>query len=80
MSYYELYFNLKGEKSLRTYSRPVNLSRFDGINWMTSESELWPISDYLYKIPHRRILTSDQEQKRRHVDSRTFQAGLVGRV
>jgi hypothetical protein len=80
MSYYELYFNLKGEKSLRTYSRPVNLSRFDDIDWMTSESELWPISDYLYKIPHRRILTPEQERKRRRVDSRMFQAGLVGRI
>jgi hypothetical protein len=80
MSYYELYFNLKGEKSLRTYSRPVNLARFDGIDWMTSEFELWPISDYLYKISHLRILTHKQERKRRLVDSRTFQAGLVGRI
>ena len=29
MSYFEHYYNLAGEKTLRTYSRPVNLARFD---------------------------------------------------
>ena len=31
MSYFEHYFNLQREKSLRNYSRPVNLARFDRI-------------------------------------------------
>ncbi len=31
MSYFEDYFNLAGEKTLRAYSRPINLSRFDYI-------------------------------------------------
>src|SRR5215471_4475456 len=29
LSYFEHYYNLRGEKTLRAYSRPVNLSRFD---------------------------------------------------
>ena len=37
MSYFEHYFNLNGEKTLRRYSRPVNLKRFDRIGWMTSK-------------------------------------------
>ena len=37
MSYFESYFNLKRRKTLRAYSRPVNLSRFDALDWMTSE-------------------------------------------
>jgi hypothetical protein len=80
MSYYESYFNLKGEKTLRRYSRPVNLSRFDGIDWMTAEEELWVITDYLYRIPHRPVLTPEQERKRRRVDRRMFEAGLVGNI
>ena len=36
LSYFEHYYNLKGEKTLRAYSRPVNLTRFDSIDWMTS--------------------------------------------
>jgi hypothetical protein len=80
MSYYPYYFNLDAEFSLRTYSRPVNLSRFDRINWMTAEEELWAISDYLYKIPHRRLLTPAQERKRRWADRRLFDSGLVGMI
>src|SRR4029077_15776832 len=36
MSYFEQYFNLAGERTLRGYGRPVNLARFDRWHWMTS--------------------------------------------
>src|SRR5512132_2751545 len=29
MSYFNIYFNLRAERTLRSYSRPVNLARFD---------------------------------------------------
>ena len=32
MSYFNIYFNLRGERTLRRYSRPVNLARFDHLN------------------------------------------------
>jgi hypothetical protein len=38
MSYFEHYYNLKREKTLRRYSRPVNLARFDSIGWMTAST------------------------------------------
>ena len=59
MSYFEHYFNLEREKTLRKYSRPVNLTRFDGLNWMTSEEELWPIADHLVDIPHTLLRKTD---------------------
>src|SRR5437867_7913818 len=39
MSYFNIYFNLRGERTLRRYSRPVNLARFDRLHWMTTRSE-----------------------------------------
>ena len=57
MSYFEDYFNLRGEKSLRAYSRPVSLRRFDRVQWQTSESEVWAIPEHLVAIPHIQILT-----------------------
>ncbi len=30
-----------GEKTLRAYSRPVNLGRFDGIDWMIEKPSAW---------------------------------------
>ena len=62
MSYFEHYFNLAGEKTLRAYSRPVNLARFDGIGWMTAERDVWEIPEYLCGIPHTPLLTPAQQR------------------
>jgi len=78
MTYYEHYYNLRGEKSLRRYSRPVDLGRFDSIGWMTSEEELWAIGDYLSEIAHRPILPRELARRRRFVDRRLYDAGLLG--
>jgi hypothetical protein len=80
MSYFEHYYNSAGEKTLRTYSRPVNLRRFDRIGWMTAEEDLWPISDYLFSIPHTRLLTSGVVRNLNHMDARLMLAGKVGAV
>jgi hypothetical protein len=79
LSYFESYFNLRRQKTLRRYSRPVNLSRFDRLRWMTAEEDLWDIPDYLAGIPHRGLLTPSQENRLSPVDRRMFAAGLVGR-
>ena len=60
MSYFDFYFNTLGEKTLRSYSNPVNLSKFDKRNWMTTEENLDFIGDYLNEITHTKILTSKQ--------------------
>ena len=80
MSYFEHYFNPEAEKTLRTYSRPVNLARFDRIEWMTTERDLWDISDYLFSIPHRRLLRAPLARRLCRVDPRLFAAGCVGQV
>src|SRR3984893_10785681 len=41
LSYFEVYFNLRRERSLRTFSNPVNMARFDHLDWMTTEKPLW---------------------------------------
>ena len=78
MSYFELYFNLAAEKTLRNYSRPVNLARFDSFDWMRREQDLWAVSAYLFKIPHRPLLPSGRERRLSPVDDRLYRAGLVG--
>jgi hypothetical protein len=80
ISYFEHYYNPDGEKTLRTYSRPVNLRRFDRIDWMTAEQDLWPISDYLFSIPHKRLLTSGIVRNLNRMDARLMAAGKVGAV
>jgi hypothetical protein len=77
MSYFEHYYNLKGEKTLRAFSRPVNLTRFGKLNWMTSEEDVWEIPEYLTTIAHTPIL---QTNRRMFMDKRSYEAGLVGRA
>jgi hypothetical protein len=79
MSYFEDYYNLRGEKSLRAFSRPVNLSRFDrSVQWMTTFEDVWTIPEHLVAIPHTKILTKAMEHSLAMTDVRTFQAGRVG--
>ena len=80
LSYLESYFNLRGEKSLRRYSRPVSLARFDRRNWMTSEEDLWFIPQYLVGVRHYRLLPPQAQKRLARVDRRMFEAGLVGRA
>lgn len=79
MSYFESYFNLRRQKTLRAYSRPVNLARFDTLDWMTTEQDLWDIPNLLVKIPHTKIATRAAIRTYSRVDRRLFDAGLVGR-
>ncbi|MDQ5858387.1 MAG: hypothetical protein M3542_08960 [Acidobacteriota bacterium] len=79
LSYVEAYFNLRRQKTLRRFSRPFDLLRFDGIEWMTSEEDLWEIPNHLVGIRHERLLTPGQERNLAQVSRVVFAAGLVGR-
>jgi len=52
MSYFDFYFNTRGFKSLRSYTRPVNVNRIGGKNWMTSDNDLNFIGERLTALPH----------------------------
>jgi hypothetical protein len=78
MSYFNVYFNLRGERTLRRYSRPVNLTRFDWRNWMTTEKPVWFIAEYLCEIPHTPLLSSTMEKNLTRVDPRTIAGEMVG--
>ena len=62
MSYFDGYFNIYGYKSLRSYSAPVNLRRFDSLSWRTTEEWLDPIEACLQKVRHYSIITRPMER------------------
>jgi hypothetical protein len=69
MSYFHEYFLQNSrDKTLRTYSRPVDLSRFDKQGWETSEEDIWYIAMYLSGILHTPILTRSQIRTLRKAD------------
>jgi hypothetical protein len=78
VSYFDDYFNLLGDRTLRRYSAPVNLRRFDRLQWMTTEKPVWFIAEYLTKIRHFPIISQSQIKRLHRVDRLRLEAGLVG--
>jgi len=80
MSYFNLYFNMRGERTLRNFSRPVNLARFDHLEWMTTEDPVWFIPNYLCDIHHFKLLRPGMVKRLHRVDKRLFQAETIGKA
>jgi hypothetical protein len=59
MSYFHEYTN-KQRKTLRTYSAPVDLRRFDADLWVTNADDCWDVGAALDDVPHHRLLTPSQ--------------------
>ncbi|MDZ4244177.1 MAG: hypothetical protein U1C57_03675, partial [Candidatus Doudnabacteria bacterium] len=77
ISYFHEYFLDNGRKTLRSYSNPVDLSRFDKKGWMTAEKDVWYIERYLRKIPHQPILTKTMIKNLRRADPVEILAGKL---
>jgi hypothetical protein len=77
-SYLPNYVNFRGERTLRTFSRAVNLRRFDRQNWMTCDTDIWFIAEYLCEIPHTRLMTPQMERALTRVDARDLAAAMWG--
>jgi hypothetical protein len=80
LSYFEGYFNLRRERSLRTFSRPVNMKRFDSREWMTTDEPMWFVAEYLFEIHHYSLITPSMAKKLNRLDDRSFRAGCLGRA
>jgi len=75
MSYFDDYYNEQGEKSLRSYSMPVNLNMFDEQRWMTSEKDVWFIPEHLVDVKHIKIL--EERMRLRKADPLLLKAGML---
>lgn len=68
LSYFNEYFLDDGRKTLREYSEPVDLNKYNKIDWRTSEKDLKEILVGLDKVKHFKILTKKQEKNLRKAD------------
>lgn len=80
LSYFENYYNLRGERTLRAYSGPVNLERLDSQHWMTSEEDVWCVPELLIAARHYPILPDKAARGLARLDRRSFEAGMHGWV
>jgi len=80
LSYFEVYFNLRRERTLRTFSNPVDMARFDRLSWMTTDEPLWFVAEYLFTIRHFPLLKPQMARRLHRLDNRSFRAGCLGRA
>jgi hypothetical protein len=78
MSYFDFYFNLNGDKSLRGYSRPLNLSVFDRRNWRTTDEDLEFIGDKLENMHHFPVANKKMIANLKRVSDLMLRAGMLG--
>jgi hypothetical protein len=78
MSYFDDYYNWDGERTLRAFSRPISLARFDRIGWMTSEEDVWPLVEHLTTVRHARLVPPSVARGLPVLDRRSYESGLFG--
>lgn len=80
LSYFEHYYNLRGERTLRNYSRPVNLTPLDRCHWMTAEEDVWCVPERLIEAKHYPLFPDKVARALPRLDRRSYEAGMHGRV
>ena len=78
MSYFEVFFNVKGEKTLRAYTAPLNLTPFDKHAWLWDDAGVEVIVERLETARQIRLLTPALAATLSPVDKRSYDAGLLG--
>ena len=78
MSYFDFFFNIYGEKSLRSYSLPLDLTSFNKINWATTDEDLEYIGDKVESLHHFPVVSKKMIKKLNIASDSMIRAGLLG--
>jgi hypothetical protein len=78
LSYFEAFYNVDGEKTLRSYSVALDLAALEALDWATSDAALDVVAERLTSIRHYPMLTPAIEAALSPVDERSYRAGLQG--
>jgi hypothetical protein len=78
MSYFDFYFNIAGDKSLRSYSLPLDLTIYSSRKWATTNEDLEYIGDKLEKIRHFPVVTKMMIKNFKKASDTMLKAGMLG--
>ncbi len=78
LSYFEDYFNVYGEKTLRSYTRPLNLQTLDKAGWMWSDAGANAVEQHFSRMRKIPVLSAAMVAVLSPTDSLSFQAGMLG--
>jgi len=80
MTYFPSFYNMNGEYSLRQFTVPLDLSRYDRLHWEFEDEAMEEIGLKLSDIPVTKLMTPAEIRSLQKVDRRTFKAGMIGAI
>lgn len=78
MSYFDFYFNTAGDKSLRSYSLPFDLTYFDSGKWETTDDDLEYIGDKIESLRHYPVASKKMIKELYRASDTMMKAGMLG--
>ena len=76
VSYFHEYFMNNGAKTLRQYSEPFDLRKWNG-DWMTADDDLWDLERAIDRSPHHELISRKQIAGLRNADRIEIRAGKL---
>jgi hypothetical protein len=80
MSYFDSFYNIDREKTLRGYTVPLSLKVFDRVRWMTRDEPMAAIAARLDEIRRVFVLSRRMVERLSLMDQRSYEAGMLGVV
>ena len=80
ISYFEQFYNVAGEKTLRSYTRPLTISIRKFGMWVSDDDAMERIADALNTMRRFPVVTPPMVRTLTKVDPRSYEAGLQGSV
>jgi len=78
MSYFEDFFNVEGEKTLRGYTRPLDLKTMDHSGWMWRDNGVDAVENRLKELKVIPLLTAELAINLSPVDRLSYKSGMLG--
>jgi len=78
MSYFDDFFNPAGQRTLRGYTRPFDLSRYPGRDWAWDEPATQGLYRRFYARKYVRVISPEAATRLHPLDERAFKSGTLG--
>lgn len=78
MTYFEPYYSINGKRTLRGYTRPLDLSRYDHLCWWESHAGLEVVIKRLYSLKCFPLLDPNIIPELTKIDKKSYDAGMLG--
>jgi hypothetical protein len=78
MSYFEGFFDVQGNKTLRAYTTPLGLARFDRQNWLCNDAAAAAIERHFATLRRIPLIDAETAAELNRLDPLSYQAGMIG--